>query len=701
MEYNVHHLYRNRYFDELKKYPAAQCQSHLFRHYTEDIPIRILPGERIAGRFGYDEMPPSEGDNNFPWIPVMSDEERTLRQRLMDERQQQIYFTYAHTCIDYGAVLEKGLIHWLARVNAELEKEPENDMLLGMKTALEAAGGFALRFAILAETMAQDADGEEKDRLIRIARACRRVPMYPARDFFEAVQSLWLMHSLIPMAEMSWASISVGRMDQYLYPYYRNAADDGISREEMKAILKNLFVLLDSYGDGACTLNIGGMDADGNDMTNGLSYLFLEVEKEMSLRAPIFAVRVHDGMPEDYLDSLIDFNLFRIGQPTFYGEIPCRAAVAGRGIDETAAADFSANSCMGLILPGREFADMWGVMVNMHLPLELALNHGKPLNGEMPFSMKTAPAEITSFEVLLTQYEEYLSEMMEKSAGLYRAAAQETAANLPDPLLSVLTEGCLGQRLDRAVGAEYNTVTVEAMGMINTCDALEAIRTLVFEQRKYTVGQILDAARRNYEGDEVLLTELRGCAKYGMNDAGCNDLCRRIGGMLNRACRREQRGNLYFLPSLHTIDVNVSYGKRLGATLDGRLAGEPVNKNANPSALLKESVHTAVIQSAAAVPQTDFSGGQPIDLYFDASWFRDGESRERIKSLIRTYFRLGGLQLQVNSIDIPLLEKAHEDPENYPWVIVRKGGYSVRFNELGPDARRDFIDSQKRAETCL
>ena len=525
--------------------------------------------------------------------------------------------------------------------------------------------------------------------------------MYPARDFFEAVQSLWLMHSLIPMAEMSWASISLGRMDQFLYPYYEKAAADGISREEMKAILGNFFVLLDSYGDGACALNIGGADADGNDMTNALSYLLLETEKETALRAPIFAVRVHDGMPEDYLDSLIDFDLFKIGQPTFYGEIPARTAVAKRGIETETAAGFAANSCMGLILPGREFADMWGVMFNMHLPLELALNGGKPLHGEMPFEMKTEPKEITSFEDLLIQYEKYLAELTEKSAELYRIVAEETAANHPDPLLSVLTAGCMEKRLDRAVGAEYNTVTVEAMGMVNTCDALEAIRKLVFEQRKYTVGELLEAARRNYDGDDVLLAEMRNCAKYGMNDENCIGICLRVGEMLNRACRREQRGNLYFLPSLHTIDVNVSYGGRLCATLDGRRAGTPVNKNANPSSLLGETEHTAVIQSAAALPQTDFSGGQPIDLYFDASWFRDEESRAKIKSLIRTYFRLGGLQLQVNSIDIPLLEKAHEDPDSYPWVIVRKGGYSVRFTELGEDTRRDFIDSQKRAESCL
>ncbi len=146
-----------------------------------------------------------------------------------------------------------------------------------------------------------------------------------------------------------------------------------------------------------------------------------------------------------------------------------------------------------------------------------------------------------------------------------------------------------------------------------------------------------------------------------------------------------------FLPSLHTIDANVHYGKNLYATLDGRYAGSPVNRNADPSSLVTGPVPTSQLLSAVSVAQTEFSGGQPIDLYFEASWFDDKEKRDKLKSLILTYFKLGGLQLQVNSIDPALLEKADEHPEDYPNVIIRKGGYSVYFRELSHPAREDFI----------
>ena len=268
-------------------------------------------------------------------------------------------------------------------------------------------------------------------------------------------------------------------------------------------------------------------------------------------------------------------------------------------------------------------------------------------------------------------------------------------------MLSALTEGCIKNRLDRARGATYNTVTIETLGLINTCDALSAIKELVFDEKKYALNDFLIAAKANYEGFEQLRTDILNCKKYGMNDSGVNLIFRQMCDAVSDACKKAYHGNRMFLPSLHTIDVNVGYGLKLYATLDGRKEGEPVNKNANPSTLLKKTEHTSHILSAVSFDQSKFSGGQPIDLFFNKEWFKTKESRDKIKALILSYFQLGGLQFQVNSIDIELLEKAHREPEKYPYVIVRKGGYSVRFNELSFFARKDFINSLKQAERVL
>ncbi len=698
MFYTIYNHIRTQHYDELAKMSTHKRQSALFRYYTEQIPIFIPEGDVLAGRYGYEKaLPPVAVPKPMPGIRVLSEEEKKLHEHFKKKLSIDIAYHKSHTCVDYGEIIGKGFGYYIGLVQRKLDEQPEHEFYLAMKESLETAIRFAGRYAELADKMAGEADNEsDRARLTRMSEALRRVPADGARNFYEAVQFLWIMHNLIPMAEMGWYSISVGRMDQYLYPYYLSAERDGISREDMKAILRNLFELLDSYGDGACALNVGGVDSEGRHMYNELSYLLLEVEKETALRAPIFAARISPETPDDIFDALIDFDLFRIGQPTFYGEMPCRRAVAGRGIPETEAATFSANSCMGLILGGREIANMWGIKFNMNLPLEVALCGGKALHNELGFASVTEPHPIRSEEELLEAYGAYLGELMKMSAALSYQKAKEASLNNSDPFLSVFTEGCIESGLDRAIAATYNTVTVEGMGMINACDAIEAICSLVFDKKKYTIEQIAEAAKSNYEGYDELLHDIRGCNKYGMNDARCNRIVARVGAMLSDNCRKNSHGNYLFLPSLHTIDENVKYGSTLPASLDGRLAGEPINKNANPSLLLRNVEPTSVILSAACVPQTDFSGGQPIDLFFDKSQFATKESRDKIKAMIKTYFELGGLQFQVNSVDIELLEKAYADPEAYPNLIIRKGGYSVRFGELSRDAQREFIEQSRR-----
>ena len=700
MFYNIIEHVKNKHYDELKDFSPYLRQAMLFKYVIEEMPLKINDEDFIAGWYGFETDVFKENiDKNFPKTNVLNPQQIQLKEHLNEKLKCGISFNSAHTCIDYGTIINNGLGYYMAILEEELSAFPDNECLISMKIALDSACNFANRFAIAAKEKSQNAKtAEQKKRFENIYSALLRVPRLGASNFLEAVQSIWLMHSLIPMAEMSWASISIGRIDQYLYPFYKKHISAGGTKEEVKEILKNLFVLLDSYGDGACAMNIGGMDDEGSDMINDLSKILIEVEKETLLRAPIFAVRVTPNMPDDVFDSLIDFDLFKIGQPTFYGELPCRRAMQGRGLLQSESNKFSANSCMGLILAGKEFADMWGIKFNSHLPLELAINHGKPFNSELGFELSTIPKTLTTFDELLEQYICYLAELISICANMYETVALDQEANSPDPLLSALTEGCIKSHRDRANGATYNTVTIETLGLINTCDALEAIKELVFENKKYTLNDFIVATKANYERYNQIRSDILNCKKYGMNDSGVNLIFKEMCDAVSDACKKLYHGNRMFLPSLHTIDVNVGYGKKLYATLDGRKEGTPVNKNAKPSILLQKTEHTSHILSATAFNQSNFSGGQPIDLFFNKEWFKSKDSRDKIKSLICTYFQLGGLQFQVNSVDIELLEKAHNEPENYPFVIIRKGGFSVRFSELSFSTREDFINSLKQTE---
>ena len=319
MQYNVTEYVKNKHFKELCDLAPCARQAKLFALITEEMPLTVKDEDYIAGWYGFEDgaAPSCQFSTAFSRREVLTEDEKALRQKLFCDLKTEINFTEAHTCIDYGRIIEKGLEYYINQVDTALTEEGENEFLSSMKLSLEAACDFSARFAEVAKEKAQSAeDALLKARFERIYSALCRVPRKGAETFLEAVQSLWLVHSLIPMAEMSWASISIGRLDQILYPFYKKHIKDGGSKEEVKSILKNLFLLLDSYGDGACNVNIGGMDEKGKDMINELSLLLIETEKEMSLRAPIFTVRVTPDMPEEVFDSLIDLTFLKsVNQP--------------------------------------------------------------------------------------------------------------------------------------------------------------------------------------------------------------------------------------------------------------------------------------------------------------------------------------------------------------------------------------------------
>ena len=237
------------------------------------------------------------------------------------------------------------------------------------------------------------------------------------------------------------------------------------------------------------------------------------------------------------------------------------------------------------------------------------------------------------------------------------------------------------------------------MALVNTANAIAAIDTLVFREKKDTLTEIVHAARANYAGCENLRADIKRCEKYGAGSRYADRLVLKLCEITSKICKTHSKDNVLFLPSLHTLDYNVKFGEKLYATLDARLAGEPVAKNAGPTNEARTSDPTSLIISAGSIHQELFSGGQPIDLYFD-TWMLDSEdSRRKIATLIKTYFKLGGLQLQVNSIDVKLLEAAYEHPEGYPELVVRIGGYSLKFTELDKAAQREFIERFKKEST--
>jgi len=517
--------------------------------------------------------------------------------------------------------------------------------------------------------------------------------MKPARDFYEAIQAIWTIHALTPISDNNWYSISMGRVDQFLYPFYEISKKNGETDDDIKKYIKNVYTLLDNFGDGSCAVNLGGLSYEGEDQYNKLSDLFLDCELEMNLRSPLIAMRMTKKSSDDLWMKIVDPRLFSIGKPAIYNEEACRQAMMYRNIPEEEAANYSVSSCMALVMSGDETSDMWGCIFNMHLPLELTVNGGKPFHGNLPFELKTKPIDkVDSLDVLHEKYGEYFRELLEREMRISLKTEKHHALNFPNPLLSVLTRGCIEQGVDRMWGAKYRTTIVEPFGIANTANAIAAIDRLVFDEKKYTLAQLIEATKQDFVGFEEILKDIKDTDKYGTDADLPDSHAVRLFNMVEKACKDMYYDNVKYVPSLHTLDVNVQMGVRLCTTMDGRMKCTPVAKNGGPTNDVRKPDPTSLMLSASKYEQFKFTGGNPIDLNFDKRLLTDEDTRKKIVALFKTYFELGGMQIQVNSIDSATLKAAYADPENYNHLIVKIGGYSMRFNDMTDEKKRELIE---------
>ena len=670
---------RDKYFDRLNELPPLPRAVKWLEYLLEELPLHLLPEDRFFGWFGFETEPESRRRPAFSSDrPFPPDTEKALEE--IGKYHTSVSFDRGHVLTDYESILKNGLGHYLSMIENELEGKPGDPMLSAMREALLSVKAFCEKLACFASAEAEKAEGEIRTRFLAIAEMLKKVPFSPAETFLEAIQSVWLIHFLIPLCNNAWFSISLGRFDRYMLPYYRKAIKDGASKEEIKAVLYEFYELLNHYADAACALNIGGESEDGEEY-NELSYLLIECQKEFSFPAPILVARIGKDTPDEVFEKLIDDALFSRGQPTFYSEENCASSLIEKGVPPEEAGKFSNNSCMGFGLPGRELNSMWGCVFNMPAVLEEVL---------------TAEPLPRSTDEIFSRFEIHAGRLLDRALGAYESVAETCEYNAPDLFLSAITESCVKKAADRVSGVDYHNVTVETAGLVNASDGIAAIEKLVFREKKYALAEINAAVKANFEGCAVLRAELLAAPKYGEDLEEADNMVARLSELMQRLIRKHDHKNYYFLPSLHSLDANVGWGAGFGAGYDGRAAGEPFVKNAGPGNAVRKKDPTAVILSASRLPQVKFYGGQPIDLHFESDTVKKNPAA--IREAIRVYFARGGLQLQVNSLSSALLRKAYEEPENYAGLVVRIGGYSIRFNSLSERSKLEFIERFEKEE---
>lgn len=660
--------------------------------------------------------------------------------------------TSGHLIPDYGQVLKSGFKSICERLDKcyEALTEPEKNSARGaqlraMKTAAAMPGELAGKYAELCDRLAKtEKDAARKEELERMSGNLRRVPWEGARDFWEAVQSLWITHMLVMTDEnYPGPGVSFGRLDQMLQPYWEESIKQGMSREFGKEILK-CFWLHCNYAYDAMIrtgnnqgitagygqlFNIGGMGRDGADMTNDMTYVLLEVIDEMSpILEPKPNVRLHRGTPDELLDKVVDMISASQGAPfllnfderSMAGMLrEAKMAHAEKYINSGNVHDYASVGCLENTMVGNDRSGTVDNNLNMLKAVELVLGDGRdliqysdPLWGtpyrDIQHGPKTGdPRGFKTFEEFYAAFEKQLRYITAKSVAMYNETDALRAKYCPTPYLSCLVHGCAESGKDITQGgAELKFVTIEGVTFATTVDALLAIQYLVYDKKECTMDELVKALRDNWEGHELLQAKAKYKApKYGRDDDKADALALKVMDLFADETwkYKTEATGAQFRPGMLSWNYWISDGYILAASADGRAKGQFLSNAICPSNGADTGGPTANANSVGKAMGGKAKDGDYLDyrsslpngashtITFSPAFMKDAAHKEKFKAFLRGYTENGGSALQINILDADMLRDAQKHPEDYRNLLVRVTGYNAYFVTVGRELQDEII----------
>ncbi|MFX1530556.1 MAG: pyruvate formate lyase family protein [Promethearchaeota archaeon] len=612
-----------------------------------------------------------------------------------------------HTVPGYKRVLKIGFKGIEEKATEELEKLKEDDedyenrktFYEAVQVCAKAVCDYSNRYADLAMEMAENAKETRKAELLDIAERTRRVPALPPRSFMEALQSVWMTNVVMEMSYGNGNIFSQGRVDQYLYPYYTADLAEGLItfEEALEAIEEYLVKLASVVIAGQNNITIGGLDKDGNDATNDISYMFLEAVANVKSLLNTISIRISSKTPRDFMKRTIEAFKYTGGMGIHNDEILV-PQLQEDGYSLEHARDYSLVGCVEPHGTGFDFSYTAGNGVRLSTVLHMALNEGRIIiAGNRQFGAKTPdPNNFKTFEDVKKAFVDQLSfgvDLVVKKAELKDRAYAEY---FPSPLLSSTIEGCLesGKDVTRN-GARYNNNPIGCQALATVTDSLAAIRWAVFEEKLLTMEELVRHLNNNFKGADKLKELLRNKApKYGNGDERTDELAIWVAKTLCDIVRKyPARGGAgiyrtYFVSS----GLNILEGKMLGATPDGRLSGEAVSNGISPANGTEKNGLTMTLRSVAlATKDALLTGGASMNIRINPSLIETDDGVDKLTSIVEAYLELGGRELQINPVSSETLRDAQAHPEKYPDLSVKVTGYSARFIEIGRSLQNDII----------
>lgn len=657
---------------------------------------------------------------------------RSIRDRIFNEMSENWKTAYeagvftefmeqrapGHTALG-DKIYKKGFLDLKKEINVSMESldyynDPEaldkREELKAMGIAADALIIFAQRHARKLKQLARkESDARRKEELEKMVDICQRVPTHAPQTFHEALQYYWFIHLGVITELNPWDSFNPGRLDQHLYPFYKKEIEAGtLTTEEARELLQSFWIKFNNHpappkmGVTAkesntytdfCLINVGGVDRDGSDAVNELSYLILDVIEEMRILQPSSMVQVSKKTPDRFLKRALKIVRTGFGQPSIFNTDVIIQELIQQGKSIEDARNGGASGCVESGAFGVESYILTGYF-NLTKILEITLNNGTDPRTGKEIGLKTGEVtEFKIFEDLLAAYKKQLNYFIDIKIKGNNIISRIYAKTMPVPFLSLLIDDCIQTGKDyNNGGARYKTSYIQGVGIGSLTDSLTALKYHVFDRQTFTLPELMkmiEADFKGFEADRAML--VNHTPKYGNDDDYADDIMKTVFGYFYEAVNGRPAGN----GGVHRINMlpttcHVYFGSVIGALPDGRKAWQPLSEGISPVQGADQNGPTSVIKSASKMDHIK-TGGTLLNQKFVPAILKDEADLTRLLHLVRSYFKMDGHHLQFNVVDAATLREAQKHPEKHRNLIVRVAGYSDYFVDLTSELQNEII----------
>ena len=725
--------------DEIKKEPLPVRKALAMDYMYRNMPIELKDDELVVGIC----MMNSIGFGRVFVEYALEEEKAAAAKHCFSEKS-----VWGHHPPNYEKVINIGLDgvkkEIYERVARELEKEEQDEEALilwrSMIIALDGVVAMARRYSDLAfKTALEEKDPVRKKELLEISRICNRVPEYPAETFQEAVQCAWF---IFIAHQSAMNSVPVARADQYLYPLYKKDIESGhITKEFAREIIGSYVakfservqmnkddweIHLDAmsvlpggdpdeitgmfnmendaeynYGTSAnhwlLNMILGGLNSDGSDATNDVTYMILEEWGYLEPVAPVLSVRFHDNTPDRLYRECADILRHGSGEPCIYNDEPIIKGLVRDGVPIEDARCYSNDGCWEALIPGKT---QFGYLhIELMQLLEYMFMNGKSLVRKRKEGADIGDVnEIKTYDEFYEKYFTYINSVIDGLIADRIKYADDQYKIAPQPLLSALVDGCIENGRDMSrLGAKYNMLCFVLTGLASFVDSLAVVKKLVFEDKTVTLAELKEAMETNFEGKEPLRMMLKNeVPKFGNDNSYTDDICAKlladISAIIAEKNKNKVLGEKYILNlAIGTFENYPRFGHNLGASIDGRLYQETLSSNYSPSFGVDKNGPTAAFKSITHADLIPYYVGCPLDIQINPNEVEGEDGLDRMVTMMKAFRELGGIMLTINGVSEEELKDAQVNPMKHQSLRVRLGGLSAYFIALAKEQQDNII----------